>query len=245
MFAASRVNRLDIDVSSADWQTLMTDMAAMAGAFGAQRTPTQPPGQGGGAGQGNVIVIAPSPDAIAACSGKVVADACTLPDVTASRCAQVGPATLACVGIPAGGGGNVGGVVGGGNAPAGGLGGNGRRGANGADDVDIFPRTPVYIPADVRFDGQVFHHVGFRLKGNSSLSNAWRSGVDKLPFRLNFDELEDRFPEIRDQTFFGFSNLSFTSNGTDVSLFAAPCRHRRTLDAILPAVVSQEDQPGR
>jgi hypothetical protein len=133
---------------------------------------------------------------------------------------------------------NAGGVVtgpnnaGGGNDPVGAnIGGRGA--ANGADDVDIFPRTPLYIPADVRFDGELFHRVGFRLKGNSSLSNAWRSGVDKLPFRLNFDELEDRYPEIRDQTFFGFPNLSFTSNSTDVSFL----KHRVVTDLFRQAGV--------
>ena len=87
----------------------------------------------------------------------------------------------------------------------------------GADDVDIFPRTPMYVPADVAFEGQTFHKAGFRFKGISSLSNAWRAGIEKLPLRLNFDVLEDEFPEIRDQTFFGFPNLAFTNNGTDTS----------------------------
>ena len=51
-----------------------------------------------------------------------------------------------------------------------------------------------YLPADVTFDGETFRHVGFRLKGNSSLVNTPRSGSEKLPFRLNIDGLEARFP---------------------------------------------------
>ena len=109
----------------------------------------------------------------------------------------------------------------------------GRGRDQGADDVDIFPRTPIYVPADVAFEGQTFTKVGFRFKGNSSLSNAWRAGIEKLPLRLNFDALEDQFPEIRDQTFFGFPNLSFTNNGTDTSFL----RHRVVTDLFREAGV--------
>ena len=59
------------------------------------------------------------------------------------------------------------------------------------------------------------------MKGNSSLVNSWRSGVEKLPWRLNFDELEDEFPEIRDQTFFGFTNINLTNNSQDLSFLRA------------------------
>ena len=73
----------------------------------------------------------------------------------------------------------------------------------------------------ITFDDVTFHNVGLRLKGNSSLVNSWRSGVEKLPFRLNFDELEDPYPEIRDQTFFGFPNLNLTNNSQDASFLRA------------------------
>jgi spore coat protein H len=237
VFAADRVNRLDIEVSAADWQAVMADMTAMAGTFGASRVPSG--GPGGIGGTGVIDVTTPSPEAISACTGRVVADTCSVANanVTNGRCTQVGPATLACIGLPPGVvvvGGPGGGAQGGVNTGPVTVGGGGRgAAANGADDVDIFPNTPVYVPADVRFDGQLFRRVGFRLKGNSSLSNAWRAGVDKLPFRLNFDELEQRYPDIRDQTFFGFPNLSFTSNGTDISFL----KHRVVTDLFREAGV--------
>ena len=72
-------------------------------------------------------------------------------------------------------------------------------GANQArDDVELFPRTPAYIssrrcvrwrdipPRRVSSEGQL-----------DSLATSWRSGTDKLPFRLNIDGLESRFPESR------------------------------------------------
>ena len=210
VFAANRVNRLDITVSAADWAAVVADMTDMAGPFGAERQPQAPGGGFGG-------FPTASPEAIAACSGKTVGDSCSVGAVTNGRCIQqTNGGVLACVGFDGPGGAPGGGNPGGG-PPGGGNTGGGRGRDQGADDVDIFPRTPIYVPAEVAFDGQVFTKVGFRFKGNSSLSNAWRAGVEKLPLRLNFDELEDTFPEIRDQTFFGFPNLSFTNNGTDAS----------------------------
>jgi hypothetical protein len=110
--------------------------------------------------------------------------------------------------------------IGGGAPPV--IGGGPGLGAGGdRDDVELLPRNPIYIPATLTFEGVVFRHVGLRLKGNSSLLNSWRSGVDKLPFRLNFDELEDQYPEIRDQTFFGFPNINLTNNSQDSSYLRA------------------------
>ena len=134
-----------------------------------------------------------SSEQISACSGRLEANACTAgtPPVQ-GRCAQTGfpPGQLACVPI-----------VGGANA--------------GGDETELLPRTPVYVPVDVTLDGETFRRVGFRLKGNSTLYFTWRRGSDKLPFRLNFDGLEARFPETRDQTFFGFPNLAFTNGNLD------------------------------
>ena len=126
-----------------------------------------------------------SNEQFAACAGRLEANACVAGDPpVAGRCAQTfPPGRLACL-------------------PIGGAG-------AGRDEVELLPRTPIYVPADISFDGETFRRVGFRLKGNSTLLLTWRRGNDKLPFRLNFDGLEARFPETRDQTFFGFPNLTF------------------------------------
>jgi spore coat protein H len=84
--------------------------------------------------------------------------------------------------------------------------------------AEFFPRTPVYVPCTVRFEGQAWHNVGIRFKGNSSLSSTWRRGVYKLPFRLDFDELEDRFPEVAKQRFFGLKALSLANSFSDPTL---------------------------
>jgi spore coat protein CotH len=70
----------------------------------------------------------------------------------------------------------------------------------------------------LRFNGKEWKNVGFRLKGNSSLRNIWSQGNFKLPFRLNFDKFEDTFPQIKNQHFYGFEELSFSPAFKDPSL---------------------------
>ncbi len=77
---------------------------------------------------------------------------------------------------------------------------------------------PVYVPVSLKFNGIEWYKVGFRLKGNSSLSSSWRAGIYKLPFRLKFDEYEDTYPQITDQRFYGFKELSMSPGAKDNSL---------------------------
>ena len=153
---------------------------------------------------------------ISACTGRIIGTPCTASDPPIpGRCAFAGffnPGQLAC-------------------APVAGA-------ANGRDDVELLPRTPVYIPADVTFDGETFRNVGFRLKGNSTLLFTWRRGSDKLPFRLNFDSLESRFPAARDQTFFGFPNLSFINQDLDPTYVRAKVVTDLFRDAGIPSATA-------
>ncbi|MFZ5999332.1 MAG: spore coat protein CotH, partial [Bacteroidota bacterium] len=62
-----------------------------------------------------------------------------------------------------------------------------------------FPtEEPAYVPVSLKLNDIEWYKVGFRLKGNSTLGNSWRSGIYKLPFRLNFDKYEDDYPQIED-----------------------------------------------
>ncbi|CAH0995907.1 hypothetical protein EMA8858_02035 [Emticicia aquatica] len=101
----------------------------------------------------------------------------------------------------------------GGNPP---TGGGGAAGGGGA--LDIIPGDPIYVPSSVKFNGKEWYKVGFRLKGNSSLSQAWSAGIYKLPFKLQFDEFEDTNPEITDQRFYGFKEFSMSPGQGDASL---------------------------
>jgi spore coat protein H len=118
----------------------------------------------------------------------------------------------------------IAGVFGGGGPQGGGPGGGNPGGVNpgggnqpDADPGELFSRNPIYVPVHVSFDGETFQNSGFRLKGNAGLMGTWHQGKEKLPFRLNFDALEDRFPQTRDQTFFGFPNLTFQNGAQDNS----------------------------
>lgn len=77
--------------------------------------------------------------------------------------------------------------------------------------------NPLWVDATISFNGETWEHVGFRLKGNSSLRSSWTSGNNKLPFKLDFDQFEDDYPATENQRFYGFKQLSFSSNFADSS----------------------------
>lgn len=77
---------------------------------------------------------------------------------------------------------------------------------------------PGYQAITLRFNGQVWKNAGFRLKGGSSLTTAWRQGNEKLPFRLKMDAFKDSLPAVATQRFHGFRELSFSPGFADPSL---------------------------
>ncbi len=105
-------------------------------------------------------------------------------------------------------GGSSGGGPGGGGPGAGGGGGGGA----------ISFETPSYQSALVGFNGQTWPSVGVRYKGNSTLSQGYQQGSEKLPFRLKFDHYEDEIEEVDNQRFWGFKDLKFSSAFEDDSV---------------------------
>lgn len=96
----------------------------------------------------------------------------------------------------------------------GGMGGPG--GPGGTPSQTFSDETPIYVPCNVAFNGLNWYYVGIRYKGNSSLES-YSTGQNKLPFRLEFDQFEDDYPEITGQTFYGFPALSMSNNYNDES----------------------------
>lgn len=96
------------------------------------------------------------------------------------------------------------------------YGGSSGGGPGGGGGSTFSDETPLYVPCNIEFNGLNWYSVGIRYKGNSSLS-AYSSGVNKLPFRLEFDQFEEDYPEITGQTFYGFPALSMSSNYNDKS----------------------------
>lgn len=82
-------------------------------------------------------------------------------------------------------------------------------------NTDMTPVNPSWFPATIAFNGQTWTNVGVRYKGNSSLTSGWRSGTEKLPFKLDFDEFEGDYPEIENQRFYGFKQLALGNNFSD------------------------------
>ncbi|WP_437284167.1 CotH kinase family protein [Sorangium sp. So ce406] len=190
-FPQDRVPRLDITITPENWQALLDDMTELVGPFGEGG-----PGGPGGPGEPGGPDAGPPEELFAACEGLAVDDACTAQlfgDELAGTCAEFSDGRLFCI-------------------PSGGPGGPG------GDDVDLIDGTPVYVECDVATEGGAWRHVGIRFKGNSSLAMAWSQGISKLPLRLSFDRFEDEYPEIKDQRFHGFKNLSLSNGTADQSL---------------------------
>ena len=96
--------------------------------------------------------------------------------------------------------------------PPGGMGGGGPIGG----EESTF--DPVWVPCSFNFNSTEWYNVGIRYKGNSSLRSAYQSGIKKLSFKLDFDEFEDDYPELKNQRFYGFKQLNLNNNFDDGSL---------------------------
>ncbi|ARV05328.1 spore coat protein [Polaribacter sp. SA4-10] len=98
-----------------------------------------------------------------------------------------------------------------GSSSSGGPGGGG----GGLVDSD---ENPIFVPSEIFYEGIEWYKVGIRFKGNSSLQSSWGSGILKLSFKLDFDEFEDEYPQIKNQRFYGFKKLSLKNNYNDKSM---------------------------
>ncbi len=96
----------------------------------------------------------------------------------------------------------------------GGVPGGGPGGFGGGDFTSV---NPMWVAATLEFEGNTWTNVGVRYKGNSSLQSGWREGSLKLPLKLDFDQFEDDFPEIENQRFYGFKQLSLANGFGDAT----------------------------
>ena len=200
VFAEDSVGRIDLRMTAGDWQVVMKDMEDIAGPFGGEGG--QRGGGPGAGGAGGNQPEGPNAEAVAACNGLLQGNACAFGNPRANGVCALTPMGGPLVCQP----------MRGGNPGAGGI-----QPGGDIDPGELLSRNPIYVPVDVAFEGEHFANSGFRLKGNAGLMSTWRQGKEKLPLRLNFDALEDRFPQSRDQTFFGFPNLTFNNGAQDNS----------------------------
>ena len=91
----------------------------------------------------------------------------------------------------------------------------------GAPPIDV-PQDqdydPVWVSCNLEFNDLEWYKVGIRFKGNSSLSSAYRAGIGKLSFKLDFNQYGDEYSGIADQRFYGFRQFSLKNNYDDESL---------------------------
>ncbi len=97
----------------------------------------------------------------------------------------------------------------------------------------VIDDNPIWVEATIEFENITWNHVGIRFKGNSSLNDTWGKGNLKLPIKLDFDQFEDDYPQTDDQRFFGFKQLTLSSNFMDNSLL----REKVTADVFREAGV--------
>jgi spore coat protein CotH len=88
----------------------------------------------------------------------------------------------------------------------------------GGGGLNFSSTDPAYVPVTVSYNNKIWKKVGFRLKGNSSLTSAWGSGNYKLPFRLKTTEFGDVYSAVKGQRFYGFKDISFSPGYSDNSL---------------------------
>jgi len=89
---------------------------------------------------------------------------------------------------------------------------------SGEVETDFTSGDPSYVPVTVSDGERAWCGVGMRFKGNSTLSQTWSAGVGKLPFRFDFDKFEEEYPEVGNQRFFGFEELSLGNGSGDATL---------------------------
>jgi spore coat protein H len=77
--------------------------------------------------------------------------------------------------------------------------------------------NPMWVSATIEFEEHTWTNVGVRYKGNSSLMSSWNSDSVKMPLKLDFDEFEGDYPEIKNQRFYGFKQLSLANGFGDGS----------------------------
>ena len=263
------VKRIDITISSSNWQLMLDDMTNMYGQFG--QSGGGLPGNGGG-GDGN---FSPPTDMTDVCNGLQEGDACTVSFngmTTQGTCAATMDGQLACqmdsLVPPDGQNRNpeddnispptemiaacnelqegdtctasINGTAVQGTCTAttdGQLACTSQTGVdmNNGGMLGDNGTNPVVVPCTLVFEDKTWWYVGIRFKGNSSLMSTWSSGIYKLPFRLDFDAFEEEHPEVDNQRFFGFKELSLASNWSDSTYLREKVTHDVFREAGVPA----------
>jgi len=108
----------------------------------------------------------------------------------------------------------LGSSIGGNTRPGGGINNNN---SNSGYTQNTSYEDPEWQDCSLYYDNKEWYHVGVRFKGNSSLQRAYQSGSTKLSFKLDFDQYEENYPDLKNQRFYGFKQLNLSNNFEDYS----------------------------
>ena len=221
LFGMDTVHELHIVIAPDRFRAMQDDVQSLAPSIGAGMGLALGAGAAGGRagrvgglpGPAELKEIAALADGFAAaCAEKAANASCSVNGIE-GRCTALGAGPRLC--LPDAVGKLVAGLPARGAGPDVGLGPPAGPGAG--RPLSMTSRDPIYVPVTVQHDGRTWTHGGMRYKGNSSLMFAGIGGSGKIPFRLDFDRYEDEFPGIRNQRFYGFEKLTFSSNFGDDS----------------------------
>jgi spore coat protein H len=210
LFTTDRVHELRITIPGDEFQKMQADLATLTpqmpfgpggpgGPGGRPGGPGGRPGGPGGPGRGGFgrggfdpqQMQAMMEEGVKACVGKAAEASCSANGID-GKCGDMFGA-LACV--PE----FMANMARGGGAPR------------------LTLRDPMYVPVSVTHEGRTWTNVAMRYKGNSSLASAFGMGNGKVPFRLDFSRNAKTDPRITGQRFYGFKELTFSSNFADDS----------------------------
>lgn len=163
VFPQDAVNTITITFSPETWQAMQDDMTSLFGEFGSRRRGGSDSGNFAGEVRPQGDMLGPMPEGF---NPENLPEGVELPE-------GFDPENL-----PEGFQPPQGNVIVGGGVP-------------GAGAIDFAEEDPIWVAADISFNGQTWTNVGFRYKGNSTLMGAWGSGSLKLGFKFNFDRYED------------------------------------------------------
>ncbi len=93
----------------------------------------------------------------------------------------------------------------------------GMMGGGGDPATQLNDFTPMWVSCTLSYNGIEWQKVGVRFKGNSSLQRAYGMRSDKLSLKLDFDQFENEYPELKNQRFYGFKQLNLNNNLDDYS----------------------------
>jgi spore coat protein H len=80
--------------------------------------------------------------------------------------------------------------------------------------------APAFVEAQLKFNNKTWRNVGLRYDGVLPLITNWTSGIRKLPFLIEGNSFEGKYPDTKGQKIYGFKALSFDPGFNDTVMIS-------------------------